>query len=528
MTKQALISVSDKTNLIELCKTLKAQGYNLLSTGGSAKLIKEHQIDVRDVSEYTQFPEMMDGRLKTLHPKVAGGLLARLPKDEAAMTEHGIEAIDIVICNLYPFQQTVQRKDSSFAEAIENIDIGGPTMIRAAAKNHSRVAVVVNPNDYEIIIKTIEEKGHIDTEMRQQLAVKAFEHTAHYDTLIAQYLGSAIKNDTQPNLENTESHIWPEHLTRTYEKSETDLRYGENPHQKAALYKDVLYNEPSIVGGELLQGKPLSFNNLNDAETALECVMQYDEDITCVICKHANPCGVAKGQTAEIAYERAYSSDPVSAFGGIIAFNTNVDKQTANTIIKTQFVELIIAPSFSPDTLAIFKTKPNIRVLAVGDIHEHLSPAYELRSLRGGLLVQDRDVALIETKNLQVASKIQPDEDLFNDLIFAWKVAKFVKSNAIVYAKNDQTIGIGAGQTSRVAAADFGLKMAEQSGFNPDGAVMASDAFFPFRDGIDAAAKAGIRAIIQPGGSMRDQEVIDAANEHKMIMVFTGLRHFRH
>ena len=513
---RALLSVSDKTGILELGQALAAAGVEILSTGGTAKLLADNGVPVKEVSEHTGFPEIMDGRVKTLHPKIHGGILARRGTDEAVMAENDIAPIDLVVVNLYPFEATVAKEDCSLADAIENIDIGGPTMVRATAKNHAFVTIVVNPEDYARVIDEIKQGG-IQASTRFDLAVKAFEHTAHYDGAIANYLGRIQEDGSKTD--------FPRTFNLQFEKVQ-DMRYGENPHQKAAFYKEARPAEVSVASATQIQGKELSYNNVADTDAALECVKSFDEP-ACVIVKHANPCGVAIADDIDGAYELAYKTDPTSAFGGIIAFNRTLDDKLASKIIERQFVEVIIAPAVSDAAKAALAAKPNVRVLECGQWGESL-PALDFKRINGGLLVQDRDLGMVKESDLKVVSKRQPTEDELRDLQFAWKVAKFVKSNAIVYVKNSMTIGVGAGQMSRVYSAKVaGIKAADEN-LQVAGSVMASDAFFPFRDGIDAAHEAGITAVIQPGGSMRDDEVIAAADEHGMAMVFTGMRHFRH
>jgi len=516
--KRALISVSDKTGILELAKALSEHNVEILSTGGTAKLLMENDIPVIEVSSYTGFPEMMDGRIKTLHPKIHGGILARRGTDEAIMEQHGIQGIDLLVVNLYPFEATIAKENCLLADAIENIDIGGPTMLRAAAKNHNDVTVIVEPEDYSRILEQLEKYNGTDYQLRYQLAWKTYAHTAKYDGTISNYLGKRV-ND----LENPET--FPESYTVQYKKAQT-MRYGENPHQSAAFYTELNPTESSVSTAIQFQGKELSFNNVADTDAALECVKQF-EPPACVIVKHANPCGVAVSDNILTAYDKAFQTDPTSAFGGIIAFNRELDPETAKSIIDRQFVEVIIAPKVSERAKVIIAEKKNVRLLQCGQWQESV-PAWDFKKVNGGLLVQGRDLGEITQGDLKVVSKVQPTAEQNDDLLFCWKVAKSVKSNAIVYANKLQTIGVGAGQMSRVYSAKVaGIKAADE-GLEVKGCVMASDAFFPFRDGIDAAAEAGISAIIQPGGSMRDQEVIDAANEHGMAMVFTGMRHFKH
>ena len=512
--RRALLSVSDKTGLIELARTLVDAGVSLVSTGGTHRALQEAGIPVEEVASVTGFPEIMDGRVKTLHPSIHGGILGRRGTDDTVMAEHGIAPIDLVVVNLYPFAQTIARADCTFDMAVENIDIGGPAMLRAAAKNHAHVGIVVDPGDYEALATAIRGDG-LSENFRQRLAAKAFAHTAGYDAAVAGYLQQACDPD--------ERH--PEQLVAGWQRVDT-LRYGENPHQSAAFYREADAAEGSLGAARLAQGKAMSYNNYADADAAMGCVAQFEEP-ACVIVKHANPCGVAIRNDLLAAYEAAFATDPTSAFGGIIAFNRSLDGETAATIIKRQFVEVLIAPEADEAALEALATKPNIRLLLSGSA-DAPPPARRLHSVSGGLLVQDPDTGSITAEQLRTVSKAQPDDATIRDLLFAWRVAKFVKSNAIVYARDRQTIGVGAGQMSRVYSARIaGIKAADE-GMEVTGAVMASDAFFPFRDGIDAAAAAGIRAVIQPGGSMRDEEVITAADEHSIAMVFTGMRHFRH
>ncbi|MBK8815354.1 MAG: bifunctional phosphoribosylaminoimidazolecarboxamide formyltransferase/IMP cyclohydrolase [Methylococcaceae bacterium] len=512
---RALVSVSDKSNIVDFCRELSQLGIEILSTGGTAKLLARNQIDVVEVADYTGFPEMMDGRVKTLHPKIHGGILGRRGIDDAVMKANSINPIDMVVVNLYPFEQTIASPDRDLETAIENIDIGGPTMIRAAAKNYNDVAVIVNPSDYNKTLEELKAEDGLSQQTRFELALKCFNHTAHYDTAIATYLSKVNGEE------------FPETLNLQFSLSQA-MRYGENPHQNAAFYCESNPETGTIGSAKQLQGKDLSFNNIADADAALECVKSFSEQPTCVIVKHANPCGVAESDTLLEAYEKAYATDPTSAFGGIIAFNRELDVQTAAEIIKRQFVEVIIAPVISQDAQTVLAGKANIRVLQCGRFTESHHAVLDLKKISGGLLVQEKDHGRVEFGDLKVVSARQPTDDEFKDMMFAWKVAKFVKSNAIVYAKKGQTIGVGAGQMSRVYSAKIaGIKAADE-GLIVAGSAMASDAFFPFRDGIDSAAAAGITAIIQPGGSMRDNEVIDAANEHNIAMVFTGMRHFRH
>ena len=516
--QRALLSVSDKTGVLELAQSLNKLGVELLSTGGTAKLLQEAGLPVKEVSEHTGFPEMMDGRIKTLHPKIHGGLLGRRGTDEAIMEQHDIAPIDLVVVNLYPFEATIARDDCTLPMAIENIDIGGPTMLRAAAKNHASVTVLIDPADYQTVVEQIEANGGVDDATRFDLAVKTFEHTAHYDGAIANYLGKIEANTTAE---------FPRTFNSQFNKAQ-DMRYGENPHQKAAFYTEKQAESGSIGAAEQIQGKELSYNNIADTDAALECVKAFPESPACVIVKHANPCGVATAADLLTAYDLAYQTDPTSAFGGIIAFNRELDGKTAQAIIDRQFVEVIIAPTISEEAKAVVSQKANVRLLSCGDLPESPAQGFDFKRVTGGLLVQDRDTALVTADELKVVTKKAPTEEQMQDLLFAWRVAKFVKSNAIVYASKQQTVGIGAGQMSRVVSSRIAGIKAEDAGLTVPGAVMASDAFFPFRDGLDAAAEAGISAVIQPGGSMRDDEVIAAADEHGIAMVFTGMRHFRH
>ncbi len=514
---RALVSVSDKTGLVEFCRGLADLGIDILSSGGTAALLRENGVAAVEVSDYTGFPEMMGGRIKTLHPKIHGGILGRRGIDEEVMARHGISAIDLVVVNLYPFEQTIAKPDCELAEAIENIDIGGPAMIRAAAKNHESVGVVVDPNDYpEVLAELRAQAGSLSDDMRFKLAIKSFRHTAAYDGAIAAYLDRVEG-----------SGLFPDPLVMRFRKTQA-MRYGENPHQKAAFYVDPGAASGTIARAKQLQGKELSYNNIADADAALECVKTFDDSPACVIVKHANPCGAAQGRTAVEAYDRAYATDPTSAFGGIIAFNRALDAETARAIIERQFVEVIVAPKVSDDALHVLSAKANIRVLESGPWPNVPAPEWDFKRVAGGLLVQDRDLGVVGPDDLRIVTRRAPTEDELADLLFAWKVVKYVKSNAIVYCRNRQTIGIGAGQMSRVYSARIAAIKAADEGLAVQGSVMASDAFFPFRDGVDSAAAAGITAVIQPGGSVRDPEVIAAADEHGMAMVFTGMRHFRH
>ena len=515
---RALISVSDKTGVVEFARDLAEAGVEILSTGGTARLLRDNGISVMEVGDYTGFPEMMDGRVKTLHPKIHGGILGRRGTDDDIMERHGIGRIDLVAVNLYPFQQAVADPDCSLENAIENIDIGGPTMIRAAAKNYRDVAVVVDPQDYGQIIQEIRTHGgEVSGETTFRLAVKTFEHTAQYDGAIANYLGATDSHGTK--------RAFPDTINLQFRQAQT-MRYGENPHQRAAFYVEQDVQESGIATAHQLQGKELSYNNIGDTDAALECVKQFDEGPACVIVKHANPCGVALGGNLLEAYDRAYSTDPESAFGGIIAFNGELDGATAQAIVDRQFVEVIIAPTVSAEAIEVVKAKKNVRLLACGEWAAEDIHRLDFKRVNGGLLVQDADLQLLN--ETRVVTERAPSEEQMRDLLFTWRVAKFVKSNAIVYGRDGMTIGVGAGQMSRVNSARIAGIKAEHAGLEVPGSVMASDAFFPFRDGIDNAAAAGITAVIQPGGSMRDDEVIAAANEHGMAMVFTGMRHFRH
>ena len=523
--RRALLSVSDKTGIVEFASALAERGVDILSTGGTARLLIEQGITVTEVSDYTGFPEMMDGRVKTLHPKVHGGILGRRGQDDQVMAQHGIQPIDMVVVNLYPFADTVAKNDCTLADAIENIDIGGPTMVRSAAKNHKDVAIVVNAANYQRVIAEMDtNQNSLTQETRFDLAIAAFEHTAAYDGMIANYFGTMVPTYGE-NSEGDDNSLFPRTFNQQLLKKQ-DMRYGENSHQQAAFYVEASPQEASVATAQQIQGKALSFNNIADTDAALECVKEFSEP-ACVIVKHANPCGVALGESLLEAYQRAYKTDPTSAFGGIIAFNRELDAETAQAIIEKQFVEVIIAPSVSSDAINIVAAKKNVRLLECGQWSTKTT-GFDLKRVNGGLLVQDRDQGMVELSDLQVVSERQPTDAELKDALFCWKVAKYVKSNAIVYAKGDMTIGVGAGQMSRVYSAKIaGIKAADE-GLEVEGCVMASDAFFPFRDGIDAAADAGIRCVIQPGGSMRDDEVIAAANEHGMAMIFTGMRHFRH
>ncbi len=520
--RRALLSVSDKTGLIELARALAARGVELLSTGGTARAIREAGLAVRDVSEVTGFPEMMDGRVKTLHPVVHGGLLGRAGIDDAVMAQHGIGAIDLLVLNLYPFEQVTAKADCTLADAVENIDIGGPAMLRSAAKNFARVAVATAPEQYEALLAELEANdGQLSAATRFALSVAAFNRVAQYDAAISNYL-SAV---TDTSAEVPVRSAFPAQSNGSFVKV-MDLRYGENPHQQAAFYRDLHPAPGSLATFQQLQGKELSYNNIADADAAWECVRQFDVP-ACVIVKHANPCGVAVGAGVGEAYELAYATDPTSAFGGIIAFYRTLDASTAKTILDRQFVEVLLAPDYEPGALEYATKKANVRVLRIP-----MAPAstgfIDTKRVGSGLLLQTADDRVVTREELKVVTKLAPSDAQFADLLFAWKVAKFVKSNAIVYAKDNRTVGVGAGQMSRVYSARIAGIKAADAGLVVEGSVMASDAFFPFRDGIDAAAAAGIKAVIQPGGSMRDAEVIAAADEHGIAMVFTGVRHFRH
>jgi phosphoribosylaminoimidazolecarboxamide formyltransferase / IMP cyclohydrolase len=515
--KRALLSVSNKDGLLDFARALAARNIEILSTGGTAALLKQNGIAVKQVSEHTGFPEIMDGRVKTLHPKIHGGLLGRRGVDEDVMKQHGIDAIDLVVVNLYPFAATVAKPDCIYEDAIENIDIGGPAMVRASAKNHDRVTIVVDPADYQTVLSEMNAaQDNVSLDTRKRLAAKAFAHTAQYDAMVSSYLLKVTANSASP---------FPEVLPLQYRKS-MDLRYGENPHQQAAFYVANDMQGASIASAKQLQGKQLSYNNIADSDTALECVRQFAAP-ACVIVKHANPCGVAVDADILAAYNRAYKTDPTSAFGGIIAFNRTLDAQTTKAILDRQFVEVIIAPEAEPQAIELCKAKQNVRLLVTGSLKDSNTPL-EVRSVNGGLLLQDRDQGMVNVANLQVVTERKPSADELRDLEFAWRVCKFVKSNAIVFAHDNMTIGVGAGQMSRVYSTRIAAIKAKDENLTVQGCVMASDAFFPFRDGLDVAAEFGIKAVIQPGGSMRDAEVIAAANEHGIAMILTGMRHFRH
>ena len=516
--KRALLSVSDKTGLVDFARALVARKVEILSTGGTARALRDAGIAVIDVGTYTGFPEIMDGRVKTLHPRVHGGLLGRRGVDDAVMQKHDIPRIDLLAVNLYPFAATVARPDCTYAEAIENIDIGGPAMVRAASKNHESVTVIVDPTDYPHVLADLDANdGATSIDTRASLAAKAFAHTAKYDTMVSEYLLGREANAEES---------FPDTLPLVFEKLQ-DLRYGENPHQRAAFYREPSARGSCVATARMLQGKELSFNNIADTDTAVECVRVFNEP-ACVIVKHANPCGVATAVSLVDAYDRAYRTDPTSAFGGIIAFNRELDEETAVAIVGRQFVEVIAAPSISAGAAAALAGRQNVRVLAVGPLSNRPTSEIEYRSVAGGLLAQSRDTALADPSTFRIVTQKKPTPTQYADLWFAWRVAKYVKSNAIVFAREGMTIGVGAGQMSRVYSTRIAAIKAKDEGLTVEGSVMASDAFFPFRDGIDVAAEYGIKAIVQPGGSKRDEEVIAAADEHGMTMAFTGMRHFRH
>jgi phosphoribosylaminoimidazolecarboxamide formyltransferase/IMP cyclohydrolase len=513
--RRALLSVSDKTGVADFARALAAHDVELLSTGGTARALRDAGLAVTEVADHTGAPEIMGGRVKTLHPRIHGGILGRRDVDADVMEQHDIAPIDLVVVNLYPFRETVAREDATREEAIEQIDIGGPAMIRAAAKNQQHVAVVTDPADYDAVGAEIAEGGTRER-TRRHLALKAFRHTAAYDAAIADWLGRE---------ERDADSLLPTVFQPRFERMQ-ELRYGENPHQRAAFYAMPDGPAATVTRARVLQGKALSFNNIADADTALECVKQFDEP-ACVIVKHANPCGVAVAADAAAAYEGAYATDPVSAFGGIIAFNRTLDAGLARTLVDRQFIEVLIAPAFGDDALAVLAEKKNLRVLATGEL-AGMAGGLDFRGVAGGLLVQERDVPLTDDNGLRTASRIEPDDRMIHELLFAWRVSKSVKSNAIVYAADGRTIGVGAGQMSRVISTRICAIKAADAGLDTRGAVMASDAFIPFRDVLDAAAADGITAVIQPGGSMHDDEVIAAADELGLVMVFTGMRHFRH
>ncbi|MFM8332317.1 MAG: bifunctional phosphoribosylaminoimidazolecarboxamide formyltransferase/IMP cyclohydrolase [Candidatus Methylumidiphilus sp.] len=514
---RALISVSDKTGVADFARALSALGIEILSSGGTAKLLTANGIPAIEVSDYTGFPEMMDGRVKTLHPKIHGGILGRRGLDEGVMAQHGISPIDLVVVNLYPFEATVAKPDCDLETAIENIDIGGPALIRAAAKNHNAVGVVVDAADYAAVIAELQAEGGLSDATRFKLAAKSFAHTSQYDAAVAEYLGQRVDA----------AEAFPETVLLRYSRAQS-MRYGENPHQQAAFYVERDAPAGSIAKAKQIQGKELSYNNIADADAALECVKSFSELPTCVIVKHANPCGIAQAATQLQAYDRAYVCDPTSAFGGIISFNGPLEAATAQAIIDRQFVEVIIAPGIHDDARPILAAKQNIRVLDAGQWPAHAAPGWDFKRVGGGLLIQDRDDGRIDRDGLRIVTQRAPTEQEIADLLFAWKAVKFVKSNAMVYCKNGQTVGIGAGQMSRVYSARIAAIKAADEGLELKGAALASDAFLPFRDGLDSAAAVGVTALIQPGGSVRDAEVIAAADEHGIAMVFTGMRHFRH
>lgn len=519
MKKLALISCSDKTGVVEFARSLSELGYHLLSTGGTAKLISEAGIAIQEVADYTGFPEMLDGRVKTLNPKVHAGILARRPVKEhmEALRQFSIDPIDIVAVNLYPFEQAVANPNCSFENAIENIDIGGPTMIRAAAKNHESVTVVVSPADYRKVIDEIKSAGQVSAQTRLELAKKVFVHTARYDAMISNYLTSMKGDDVSSRSK------FPESLSRQWVKVQ-DMRYGENPHQEAAFYREHHVAPGLLAGYEQLQGKELSYNNIADSDAAWEAVRSFDTP-ACVIIKHANPCGAAVGMGSLEAYSKAFKCDPTSAFGGIIAFNCPVTKETAEKV-SAQFAEVIIAPEYTPEALGIFAQKKNLRLLkvALGRAQNDL----DMKRIGGGLLVQTPDTQCVKEEDLKVVTKLKPTSAQLSDMMFAWKIAKFIKSNTIVFVRDGMTLGVGAGQMSRVDSARIASIKAKEAGLSLQGSAVASDAFFPFRDGLDVIVDAGASAVIQPGGSIRDEEVIAAADERGVAMVFTGERHFRH
>jgi phosphoribosylaminoimidazolecarboxamide formyltransferase/IMP cyclohydrolase len=515
--KTALISVSDKTGVLDLARGLAQLGYRLLSTGGTAKMLAHAGLAVTEVAQYTGFPEILDGRVKTLNPRIHAGLLARrdLPEHMAALVQHGIDPIDILVVNLYPFEQTVASIECTFDDAIENIDIGGPAMLRAAAKNHGSVAVVVDPADYGALLDELKACGRVGSALRFELAKKVFAHTARYDGAIGNYLTS-LDDKLKPT-------PFPATLTRQWVKVQ-DMRYGENPHQGAAFYRERSVGTGLLAGYAQLQGKELSYNNIADADAAWECVRAFDVP-ACVIVKHANPCGVAVAADAAGAYAKAFQTDPTSAFGGIIAFNRPVDAACAQAVAR-QFVEVVIAPAFESAAREVFAAKQNVRLLTVAP--GSAVNDYDFKRVGGGMLVQSPDLATVQSDGLQVVTEKKPTAQQMDDLLFAWRVAKFVKSNTIVFARDGMTLGVGAGQMSRIDSARIASIKAESAKLSLQGSAAASDAFFPFRDGLDVVVDAGATCVIQPGGSMRDAEVIAAANERGVAMVFTGVRHFRH
>lgn len=524
----ALLSVSDKTGIVDFAKALVARGAKLLSTGGTAKLLKDNGLQVTEVAEYTGSPEILDGRVKTLHPKVHGGLLARRDDENHLNTiaEHGIDAIDLLVVNLYPFQQTIDKPDCSFADAVENIDIGGPAMLRAAAKNHGTdkggVTVIIDPQDYESVLKELDEKGQTSYGLRLRLATKVYAHTSAYDGAIASYLSSLA--DAEPAQDETPAKKeWPGIITVQMQQHQA-MRYGENPHQSAAFYVDNKQDTGLLGTYKQLQGKELSYNNIADADAAWECARSFKVP-ACVIVKHANPCGVAMAEGPLQAYQKAFKTDPTSAFGGIIAFNREVDLATAQAVSE-QFLEVLLAPSYSKDALEFLANKKNVRVLEIptGDGRN----AFDAKRVGGGWLIQDPDLTPLDPTQIEVVSKKQPTEQQMKDLLFAWQVAHYVKSNAIVFCAEGMTMGVGAGQMSRLDSARIASIKAEANGLSLQDTAVASDAFFPFRDGLDVVVEAGANCVIQPGGSIRDDEVIAAADEHGIVMVFTKMRHFRH
>lgn len=518
--ERALISVSDKTGVVNFARGLVEFGIEILSTGGTAKLLREAGLKVKDVSEFTGFPEMLDGRVKTLHPKVHGAILGMRSDEEHMKTwkDHGIEPIDMVVVNLYPFEATVAKPGCSLETAIENIDIGGPTMLRSAAKNNADVTVLVDSKDYQMVLEEMKNNnGSVSPQTNFWLAVKVYQHTAAYDGAISNYLGARTGEGVAD---------FPDTLTLQFKKSTNPIRYGENPHQKGALYLEHLVEVPTAATAKLIQGKELSYNNIADTDMALECIKDFSEGLACVIVKHANPCGVAFGASPMRAYIRAYSTDPESAFGGVIAFNCELDGEAAMTIIQNQFVEVIIAPKISSSAAEIIASKKNVRLLECGVWSDNLVKRLDFKRVNGGLLVQETDIASF--KDLTTVTKRHPTDEETENLFFAWRIVKHVKSNGIVYCKNGMTIGVGAGQMSRVNSARIAGWKATDAKLDLRGSVMASDAFLPFRDAVDKAAELGITAIIQPGGSIKDEEVKAAANEHNMAMFFTGMRHFRH
>lgn len=517
--KRALLSVSDKSGIVELAKVLHQQGIELVATGNTAALLQSHDLPVTDVSACTSFPEMLDGRVKTLHPAIHAGLLARGNQDTPTLNKHQIERFDLLIVNLYPFEQTISHHDCDFQQAIENIDIGGPAMIRSAAKNHDHVLVFITPNDYDMLETCLKTKK-APKNWGFSLAQKAFAHTAAYDAAIANYLGT-LNNEKEPT-------GFPSTLTCQF-KQEYELRYGENPHQQATFYRDKNPPAGSLATAQTIQGKQLSYNNLLDADAAFDCIRSFPVNTpACVIVKHGNPCGVALAETPTDAYLRAYQTDPVSSYGGILAFNQTIDEETAKTILEKQFAEVIIAPEINDAANVVFSKKPAIRVLITGQWQPGTSSKLDMRSIYGGMLVQEHNDFLLDSNELIVVTEKQPSEETMQDLFFAWITAKHVKSNAIVLAKNSATIGIGAGQTSRVMSTRIALWQANEAGFSTVGSVLASDAFIPFADTIEMAVEAGVSAIIQPGGSIRDEQMIEVANTAGIVMVFTKYRHFRH